>query len=75
MPVWDHLKENTGKVGRIPGLFFLSFALSYVAPVRVALGLCAVGGRELRKGSTLHDACQTSDVIGDLCGSLLFTQL
>jgi len=46
-----------------------------VASVGAALGLGAVGGRGLRKGTTLHGACQTSGVFGDLYRSFLFTEL
>jgi len=56
-------------------LFLLSFTLSSVASVGAALGLGAVGGRGLRKGTTLHGACQTSGVFGDLYRSFLFTEL
>lgn len=72
MLIYDYLKEKAANVARFSVLLLLSFGFSSVAPVRAALGLGAVGGRGLRKVATLHDAYQTSGVIGDLCRSLLF---
>lgn len=66
----EYLKEKAGKITRIFVFSLLSFAFFSVASLRAALRLGVVGGRGVYKGTTLHDAYQTSGVMGDLCRSL-----